>query len=82
MPAAENWLKWLQHESLLTNCRLLDVLLEQLRTEHQPAHSTISGIIPGQHSHQPTMLGGIGWQQLIAQCFSDTPEDISVMSKT
>jgi hypothetical protein len=34
---------------------------------------------PSDQLPPPTMLGGMRWQQLIAQCFENTAEDDSVI---
>ena len=64
---ARDRLAWLQHASLLANCRLLELLIQQLGMDRLLVAET--------PRYQPsTMLGGLGWQQLIARCFEDTAE--------
>jgi hypothetical protein len=59
----------LQHASLLANCQLLELLVQQLGMDRILVAETPTYQLP-----PSTMLGGLGWQQLIAQCFEDTDE--------
>lgn len=63
----------MQHASLLANCRLLELLVQQLMMDR-----SVTTDLSHKQVHQPTMLGDIGWQQLIVQCFVDTARAASV----
>jgi hypothetical protein len=68
-------LDWLQHASLLANCRLLELLDQQMGMDRILVAET-----PGDQSAPSTLLGGLKWQHLIARCFEDTAEDSPAMS--
>jgi hypothetical protein len=70
-----DWPRGLQHASLLANCRLLELLIQQLGMDRiLVAETSIHQLVPF------TMLGGLGWQQLVARCFENTAEVDSIMS--
>jgi hypothetical protein len=77
---ARGRLGWLQDLYLLIDCSLLVVLIEQLEIDRCPDSDALVTDIPDQRAHRPTILGGMGWQHLIARCFEDTAETAFIMS--